>query len=263
VIRINLIPPEILQNRKDERRWKWMALAGGIIAAVLVMFWAFMALQVTASVAEVDSIVAEATALESQAAQFQVFKQTEADLGVRKSAVVAAKAGEVDWARMLYELGLVLPKDIYLTSFTGSDAGAGGKSTISIAGQALDKIEDAPDNGYKSVAKMLVRLADLSQARFSVALEHECPCTGQRRDDRADDQLDCEREHLRRRDGFSVRVGELVRTTGSGPPDEDDLLAEDDRRRGADRGSGRRGGRFRDPAAVRAARRPATAEDRR
>jgi len=163
VIRINLIPPEILQNRRDERRWKWMALAGGIIAAVLVMFWAFMALQVTASVAEVDSIVAEATALESQAAQFQVFKQTEADLGVRKSAVVAAKAGEVDWARMLYELGLVLPKDIYLTSFTGSDAGAGGKSTISIAGQALDKIEDAPDNGYKSVAKMLVRLADLSQ----------------------------------------------------------------------------------------------------
>jgi len=163
VIRINLIPPEILQNRKDERRWKWMALAGGIVAAVLVMFWAFMALQVTASSAEVDSIVAEATALESQAAQFQVFQKTEADLTVRKNAVAAAKAGEVDWARMLYELGLVLPKDIYLTSFTGADGGVGGASSVNLVGEAVDKLSDSPDNGYKSVAKMLVRLADLDQ----------------------------------------------------------------------------------------------------
>ena len=163
MIRINLIPPEILQNRKDERRWKWMALAGGIVAAVLVMFWAFMALQVTASSAEVDSIVAEATALESQAAQFQVFQKTEADLTVRKNAVAAAKAGEVDWARMLYELGLVLPKDIYLTSFTGADGGVGGASSVNLVGEAVDKLSDSPDNGYKSVAKMLVRLADLDQ----------------------------------------------------------------------------------------------------
>lgn len=140
-----------------------MALAGGIIAAALVMFWAFMALQVTASSAEVDSIVAEATALESQAAQFQVFQKTEADLTVRKNAVAAAKAGEVDWARMLYELGLVLPKDIYLTSFTGADGGVGGASSVNMVGEAVDKLSDSPDNGYKSVAKMLVRLADLDQ----------------------------------------------------------------------------------------------------
>ena len=163
MIRINLIPPEILQNRADERRWKWMALAAGITAAGLVLFWAFMALQVTGSTAEVASIDAQATGLESQAAQFQVFQQTEADLTVRKNAVVAAKAGAVDWARMLYELGLVLPKDIYLTAFTGTDAGTGTGSTVSLTGQAVDKLSDSPDNGYKSVAKMLVRLSDLSQ----------------------------------------------------------------------------------------------------
>jgi Tfp pilus assembly protein PilN len=163
VIRINLIPPEILQNRKDERRWKWLALSGGVVAAVLVMFWAFMALQVTASTAEVDSISQEVTGLETQAAQFQVFQRVESDLKVRKDAAIAAKAGAVDWARMLYELGLVLPKDIYLTSFTGADGGIGGTSNVSLAGQAVDKLNDSPDNGYKSVAKMLVRLADLDQ----------------------------------------------------------------------------------------------------
>jgi Tfp pilus assembly protein PilN len=163
VIRINLIPPEILQNRRDERLWKWMALAGGVIAAVLVLFWAFMALQVTGATAEVNSLVIRATELETQAQTFQVFQRTEADLAVRKNAVVAAKAGAVDWARMLYELGLVLPKDIYLTAFTGTDAGTGGNSIVSLTGQAVDKVSDSPDNGYKSVAKMLVRLADLQQ----------------------------------------------------------------------------------------------------
>jgi Tfp pilus assembly protein PilN len=163
VIRINLIPPEILQNRKDERRWKWLALSGGVVAAVLVMFWAFMALQVTASTAEVDSISQEVTGLETQAAQFQVFQRVESDLKVRKDAAIGAKEGAVDWARMLYELGLVLPKDIYLTSFTGADGGLGAASNVSFAGQAVDKLNDSPDNGYKSVAKMLVRLADLDQ----------------------------------------------------------------------------------------------------
>ena len=159
MIRINLIPPEILQNRKDERRWKWIALASGVVVAVLVMFWAFMALQVTASKAEVDSIAQEVTGLETQAAQFQVFQRVESDLKVRQGAVVAAKAGAVDWTRMLYELGLVIPRDIYLTSFTGADAGVGANSNVSLAGQAVNKT----DNGYKSVAKMLVRLAELNQ----------------------------------------------------------------------------------------------------
>jgi len=166
VIRINLIPPEILQNRRDERLWKWMALAGGVIAAVLVLFWAFMALQVTASTAEVESVVTQATQLETQAQEFQVFQKTEADLNMRKNAVVAAKAGAVDWARMLYEIGLVLPKDIYLTAFTGTDAGASGNSVVNLTGQAVDKVSDSPDNGYKSVATMLVRLADLDQLDF-------------------------------------------------------------------------------------------------
>ena len=162
MIRINLIPPETLQRRVNERRWKFMTLAGGVIVAVLVMFWAFMGLQVAASTAELDSVQQQATSLETQAAQFQVFQKVESDLAVRQDAVVSAKAGAVDWARMLYELGLVLPKDIYLTAFTGTDGGTGG-STVSLAGQAVDKYNDSPDNGYKSVAKMLVRLADLDQ----------------------------------------------------------------------------------------------------
>ena len=127
MIRINLIPPEILQSRKDERRWKWVWLAGGIAALAVA-----------------------------------VFSQAEEQLGARQDAVDAAIKGRIDWSEMLYELGLVLPSDVYLTTFTGVD-NAGSGSVVTMAGQAVYDPDDVPANGYKSIAKMLVRLTELKE----------------------------------------------------------------------------------------------------
>jgi Tfp pilus assembly protein PilN len=163
VIRINLIPPEILATRRDERRWKWVWLAGGLIAAGIALFWATTYLQVSAANSEVASIQQEATSLQGQTARFSVFQRNEADLNVRKAAVTAAMAGRIDWSRMLFELGLVLPNDIYLTTFTGVDSGSGSGSVVTLAGQAIYNPAKAPAVGYKSIAKMLVRLTEMSQ----------------------------------------------------------------------------------------------------
>jgi Tfp pilus assembly protein PilN len=166
MIRINLIPPEILQNRKDETRWKWLWLGGGVLALVLAMFWGIMFLQVITSTADVASVQQQAATLQAQSSRFRVFQQQEADLRTRQAAVAAAMRGRIDWARLLNELGLVLPTDVYLTNLTGVDnstGGASGDSVVTLAGQAVDEPDDVPENGYKSVAKMLVRLADLQQ----------------------------------------------------------------------------------------------------
>lgn len=164
MIRINLIPPEILQQRKDEAVFKWVWLGAAVAAVVLALFWGVMFIQVMATTRDVASIQQQAAQLTAQTSQFQIFQQKQADLNVRKSAVAAAIKGRVDWARMLNELGLVLPSDIYLTSFTGTDNSAGGSdSVVTMAGKGVDEPDDTPDNGYKSVAKLLVRLADMTQ----------------------------------------------------------------------------------------------------
>ena len=163
MIRINLIPPEILQNRKDESRWKWVWLGGGILALVLAIFWGFIYLQVLTATADVASVQQDASNLQSQTSRFQIFQAKEADLKVRQGAVAAAVKGRIDWTRLLNELGLVIPTDAYLTAFTGTDAGGTGDNVVTMAGQAVDEPDDTPDNGYKSVAKMLVRLTDLQQ----------------------------------------------------------------------------------------------------
>jgi Tfp pilus assembly protein PilN len=162
VIRINLIPPEILATRRDERRWKWVWLTGGLFAVVIALVWAVVYLQVATATKDVASIQQEAAAVQAQTSRFDVFQRKEAELRVRKDAVAAAVAGRIDWAQMLFELGLVLPSDVYLTTFTGVDNGA-TDSVVTLAGQAIYNPKKAPAIGYKSIAKMLVRLTEMKQ----------------------------------------------------------------------------------------------------
>jgi len=166
VIRINLIPPEILQSRKDEQRWKWVWLAGGIAALAVALFWATTYLQLSSATSDVASIQQDVATMQAQTSRFAVFEQKEAELKVRQDAVDTASKGRIDWSQLLYELGLVLPRDVYLTTFTGVDNAGGGTATdsvVTLAGQAVYDPDEVPANGYKSIAKMLVRLTEMSE----------------------------------------------------------------------------------------------------
>jgi Tfp pilus assembly protein PilN len=166
VIRINLIPPEILQSRKDEQRWKWVWLAGGIAALAVALFWATTYLQLSSATSDVAAIQQDVATAQAQTSRFAVFEQKEAELKVRQDAVGTASKGRIDWSQLLYELGLVLPRDVYLTTFTGVDNAGGSTaadSVVTLAGQAVYDPDEVPANGYKSIAKMLVRLTEMSE----------------------------------------------------------------------------------------------------
>lgn len=186
MIRINLIPPEILQNRRDEARWKWVWLGGGFAVLAIAIFWAAMYLQVGTATSDVAATQQQVAVAQAEATRFAVFEKRETELGVRKEAVAAATAGRINWGELLYELGLVLPRDVYLTTFTGVD-NAGGTGTadsvVTLAGKAVYDPEEVPVNGYKSIAKMLVRLTELKKldsvwltsATLGVATDTEAP----------------------------------------------------------------------------------------
>ena len=165
MIRINLIPPEILQRRRDEVRWRWLWLGALIVAVALGLFYVVMFFNIVGIQAQVTNTKEQAQTLQDSARIFSVFRQRESELSARKSAVLAAATGRVDWANMLDELGLVLPTDMYLTSLAGSEAGASQPvGSVTLAGQAVPVSDlQAPGQGYKSVAKALVRLTEMEQ----------------------------------------------------------------------------------------------------
>lgn len=165
MIRINLIPPEILQRRRDEVRWRWLWLGALIVAVALGLFYVVMFFNIVGIQAQVTNTKEQAQTLQDSARIFSVFRQRESELSARKSAVLAAATGRVDWANMLDELGLVLPTDMYLTSLAGSEAGVSQPvGSVTLAGQAVPVSDlQAPGQGYKSVAKALVRLTEMEQ----------------------------------------------------------------------------------------------------
>jgi Tfp pilus assembly protein PilN len=165
VIRINLIPPEIIEKRKDEQRWRWVLVAGMVALVMVVAFYLVMFVQVSAKQSDVAGLKQEAQSREAEASRFRIFQQKESDLTSRRSVVLSAKAGRIDWARMFNEISMVLPTDMYLIALSGNEpvVGDAQSGTILMSGKAVDYPEDSPDNGYKSVAKALVRFTELTQ----------------------------------------------------------------------------------------------------
>jgi Tfp pilus assembly protein PilN len=169
VIRINLLPPEIGQKRRDEHRWQWVIVGGIVVAVVFAGVFMFMQLQVSMKQGEVASVKQQAAVLAEQAQRFQIFQEKQADLAIRRGIVAGALAGRVDWSRLLSEVALVLPSDVYLVQMGAAQPAvgtAGLPSTpgqLTISGKALDVPNDVPDLGYRSIAKLLSRLAELQQ----------------------------------------------------------------------------------------------------
>jgi Tfp pilus assembly protein PilN len=163
MIRINLLPPEITQKRKDEQSWKYV-LAGAMVVLVLfAVFYMVVAVMVSARKADVAAMKQEADLAQGQTARFQIFQQKEADLQTRKAIYLNAKQGRVDWAQLCNEIALVLPTDIYLDKLSGQEPDGSGVITLEGKAVHLTQEDSEAGSGFKAVAKMLVRLNELSR----------------------------------------------------------------------------------------------------
>ena len=165
MIRINLLPPEIIQKRKDEQRWRWIVIGGVILFVVVGAVFALMQIRVFAAQSEVAAVKQQAADLQKDAERFQVFQLKEADLSKRKQVAEGALLGRVDWSALYSEIALVLPTDVYLMRLTTTEPKTPALGTIAIDGRAIDYPFDVPDLGYKSVAKLMVRLAELPKVQ--------------------------------------------------------------------------------------------------
>jgi Tfp pilus assembly protein PilN len=157
VIRINLLPPEITEKRKAEQRWVYVIFGAVAFYALLFIFFGVMWLQVSAAEADVAGKQQEAQSLQAQAGSFKVFEDRQADLVARKQVADKALAGRIAWSRLMRELALVLPADAWLTEVHADE------KTFTMKGMAVDGRGDMTSMGFKPVAKLLVRMADLDQ----------------------------------------------------------------------------------------------------
>lgn len=155
MIRINLLPKEILEKRRYERYFLWVYAVAAILAVVLIGVWLIMGFQVQQKNRELQTAQEEANKLRAEAEAYAIFEQKQTDLVARQAVAHQALAGRVDWAKVSNEMSLVLPADVWAKSIvTNQDTG------LQLTLVSVDAA-DAPDVGQKSVARTMVRLNEL------------------------------------------------------------------------------------------------------
>ncbi len=160
MVRINLLPREISEKRKFESAVSIAAVVAVIIYLVLFAVFGFVQWIVSQRTAELQSHIDLAATLNAQANALQIFEEKEADLDRRQTLMLEAVKQRVDWGRVLNELSLMLPGDVWLEELTADQT-----TGLMLRGMAVDSETDVPDLGHKAIARTLVRLANIELLR--------------------------------------------------------------------------------------------------
>jgi Tfp pilus assembly protein PilN len=158
MVRINLLPREIVEKRKWERYYPIVFTVAGIGLAVVLVAAVGLFLWVQNQRQLLQDTQQQAQKLAAQAQQFAIFEQKEQVLTQRSSIAQSALDGRVNWARVANEVSLILPDEVWVTSIKGNQTSDFGLQLTCIT-PYFDP--SAADEGYKSAAKCIARLNSL------------------------------------------------------------------------------------------------------
>lgn len=163
---INLIPPE--QRRGEQAPLRSGPLAYIVVAGLVLVLAGVTALVLTNNEigereSDVARLEAEDAAAAAKAERLSAYTQFR-NLSEQRVATVASLAdSRFDWERVMRELSLILPEDVWLVgleaSAGGGASGEGGASTAGISGPSLSLSGCA--NGQEGVAGFVTALKDI------------------------------------------------------------------------------------------------------
>jgi len=163
---INLIPPE--QRRGEHAPLRSGPLAYIVLAGLVLVLGGVTALVLTNNEigereSDVARLEAEDAAAAAKAERLSAYTQFR-NLSEQRVATVASLAdSRFDWERVMRELSLILPKDVWLVgleaSAGGGASGEGGAAAAGIAGPSLSLSGCA--DGQEGVAGFVTALKDI------------------------------------------------------------------------------------------------------
>lgn len=145
---VNLIPPEEQPGGRKPMRGGPLAfiVVGALAAAVIaVAVLAVTENQISDSKAEITRLESEKSAVEARAQALDAYTQFHLLREQRDLTITDLANSRFDWQRVMRELAIVLPADVWLTSLNGTASpgssvagGGGGAMRASIGGPALE-----------------------------------------------------------------------------------------------------------------------------
>jgi Tfp pilus assembly protein PilN len=153
--KINLLPPEIIEQRKAEAVVVYVLIGIIVLTASLGGIYAWNSWKVRQAEKELSDIKTEVSKVSEIINKLRQYEELKKELARREKIEKKALADRIEWHKLLNEISMVIPDDITLTSFNGSEDG------IEFNGYTLDDEQDDPDLGLKPIAKWLIHLSEI------------------------------------------------------------------------------------------------------
>jgi type IV pilus assembly protein PilN len=155
VPQVNLLPPEIMADRRFRMLQRRLVIGGVAVVALCAAAVVWAQLGVSGAQSDLAAIQAQGTALRAQQAKYAGVPLTLAELDRVKAAREAALGSDVAWYRFLSDLAINTPPDTELSSVVITMS---GKTTLTAA---TDPLSPA-GLGVVKVTGQAVRFTDVA-----------------------------------------------------------------------------------------------------
>lgn len=122
MIRVNLLPPEILLDRERRRRRARVMLAGTLLVVLLAGSWGLLFRATRLAEARAIALREERAKVEAEIAIYAPYAQLQAEVTQKISRIKKAMGTVPDWVQVLGALGRAIPGDVWLTDCVATSA---------------------------------------------------------------------------------------------------------------------------------------------
>jgi Tfp pilus assembly protein PilN len=120
VRRINLLPTEIAEKRKERQQVLLLVVVALVWLLVLGAVWFVRQGTLRDEEDRLAAAQAQIATLESQIGALEEFRLLDERVKAKQAALSLVMANDVHWSRLMIEFSMLVPGDSWVTSFTGS-----------------------------------------------------------------------------------------------------------------------------------------------
>lgn len=158
MFKINLLPREVLERRRYEDWYPRVFLAGVIAVVVVVALYVLFFVDANSKRGELQATQEQTKRYSTRAEELSIFQNKEEQLRQREGVAKAALAGRVNVGQVANDISLILPDEVWLDGLVVDE-----KTGVVVTANTPRTAGESDDVAYKSVAKTLVRMSELTE----------------------------------------------------------------------------------------------------
>jgi Tfp pilus assembly protein PilN len=128
--RVDLVPASYRERRRQRQTLSAIVVVGVVIAVLMLGWWFLLGQQIKEKETELASVRAANSKLEEDIAELQRFADLEAEVQAKVTALQTVMVGDLNWPKLLTEVAVVVPGEVWLTEMTGSAGATEGATPV-------------------------------------------------------------------------------------------------------------------------------------